>query len=165
MSPITEDDRSNVSSISDESLSESSQSAIELSRNHDISSTSLWLPTYTSNSTRGSFGFKVIGDNLDSTVRPRYMRKFGGFKTQSLHLFHAYAVQDRIDISNFCDIPLPTCLNSPENLAISLLPTKEDDDITKKNFTCLFSRILVESCPFFETMFQESRYYCESHPL
>lgn len=36
-------------------------------------------------------GFKVVGDNIDKTVKPRYMRGDAG--GQSLHYFDSYAVR------------------------------------------------------------------------
>ncbi len=41
--------------------------------------------------------FKIVGDNIDKTIRPREMRS--DHQTRSLHYFHSYAVRDRIDIS------------------------------------------------------------------
>ncbi len=42
-------------------------------------------------------GFKVVFDNIDMNVKPRYMR--GDFQTRSLHYVNAYAVKDRINFS------------------------------------------------------------------
>ena len=39
-------------------------------------------------------GFKIVGDNIDKTVRPRHMRS--DRQAESLHYFHSYAVKDRV---------------------------------------------------------------------
>lgn len=46
--------------------------------------------------------FKIVGDNIDKNVQPRFMRVDA--PTRSLHYFHAYAVKDRVDLSSFSDI-------------------------------------------------------------
>ena len=40
-----------------------------------------------------SCGFKIVGDNIEKNVNPRYMCV--DKRTQSLHYFNAYAVKDR----------------------------------------------------------------------
>jgi hypothetical protein len=67
------------------------------------------------------------------------MRSFTGYQTQSLHLLHGYVLLDRIDISGLCDEHIPTCLPSSENIAISFLPSTEDDRIIYQNFATLIS--------------------------
>ena len=72
------------------------------------------------------YGFKIVGDNLDKYVKPRYMRV--NKQAQSLNYFNCYAVKDRIDSSslssfkssykesvNVADI-LPYCKNTNNNL-------------------------------------------------
>ena len=44
--------------------------------------------------TIGWCGFRIVGDNIDKTVRPRDMRH--NHHTTSLHYFHSYAVRDLI---------------------------------------------------------------------
>ena len=46
-------------------------------------------------------GFKIVGDNIDKTIRPRRQRY--DQQTKSLHYFNIMAVQDRIDLSKFSD--------------------------------------------------------------
>lgn len=41
-------------------------------------------------------GFKLVGDNLDKNVHPRYGRI--DHRTQSLHFFQLYAVKDRVNL-------------------------------------------------------------------
>ena len=42
-------------------------------------------------------GVKIVGDNIDKNVKPRFMRS--DHQGKSLHYFHCYAVQDRFDLS------------------------------------------------------------------
>ena len=44
-------------------------------------------------------GFKLVGDNLDKTVKPHYIRM--NRQNHSLNYFHAFAVKDRIDLRSF----------------------------------------------------------------
>ena len=155
MSPITNDELSEVSPISESDLPESViifTPSIQLTKNHPES-----LPSAT------SYTFKIIGDNLDKTVRPRYMRRLTGLRTQSLHLFHSCAVLDRLDTSALCDVLPQGCIPSPDSLALSLLPTTEDDDAIKSNFSILISRILIENCHFFEVAFKDIVVYHIPH--
>ena len=46
-------------------------------------------------------GFKLVGDNLDKTVRRRHQTHDA--QTVSMHYFHYYGVLDRIDLSKFSD--------------------------------------------------------------
>ena len=48
--------------------------------------------------------FKIVGDNLDKHVQPRDMRS--DYQARSLHFFHSYAVQDRIQ-SESCSESVP----------------------------------------------------------
>ena len=52
---------------------------------------------------RNRHTYKLIGDNIDKTVKPRDMRI--GSQTQSLHYFHTYAHKNRIDVSHMEDQP------------------------------------------------------------
>ena len=53
----------------------------------------------------------------------------------SLHYFHVLAVKDRIkEIGQLAITPHHTCLDSPENMAVQLLPTKECDAALKEIF-------------------------------
>ena len=71
----------------------------------------------------GWVGFKIVGDNIDKTVRPRHQTLEN--RTQSLHYFHSYAVKDRIDIGDLSDtkpaldlttLPFTTFLPSEKDL-------------------------------------------------
>ena len=98
--------------------------------------------------------YKIVGDNIDKTVRPRFMR-MKQHRTQSLHFFHSYAIRDRIDTSGLLDVHPQTCLPSPRQLAESLLPQVEDDYTIMSNFSVLISRVLTEHLQFFKTSFSD----------
>ena len=73
-----------------------------------------------------------------------------GSGNKSLHFFHSYAVLNKVDFSNLPDFHLPTCLNSPKQRALSLLPSADDDRLLRQDFMVLISRILVTHLPFFK---------------
>ena len=50
-------------------------------------------------------GFKIVFDNIDSTIRPRHMTEER--RPVSLHNVHAYAVKDRVDYSAFASTREP----------------------------------------------------------
>ena len=99
-------------------------------------------------------GYKLVGDNLDKNVKPRYRRI--DQKTQSLHFFHYYAVQDRIDLSNVPDEPNPCLQKAVSDLDVAtLLPSDSDHQAMIYNFGILVSRVLVEEIPFFSNTFDD----------
>ena len=90
--------------------------------------------------------FKLVGDNLDKSVRPRDMRMDS--QTQALHYFHMYAVRDRINLAEFTDNPsLPEV--SLADLK-TILPTTQDQEVLQKNFAILIARTLTKHMPFFK---------------
>ena len=90
--------------------------------------------------------FKLVGDNLDKSVRPRDMRMDS--QTQALHYFHMYAVRDRINLAEFTDNPsLPEV--SLADLK-TILPTNQDQEVLQKNFAILIARTLTKHMPFFK---------------
>lgn len=105
--------------------------------------------------------FKLCGDNIDKTVKRRYLRSDKG--NLSLHYFHSYAVLDRIDVSCLSESPLPTCLNSPDKIAESLLPSLSDDSSMKTDFAILVSRVLAKHLEFFSFGFQDVVQWHISH--
>ena len=90
-------------------------------------------------------GFKIVGDNLDKTVRPRHMRL--DRQAESLHYFHSYAVKDRINFGNISDVP-PECPQNPSRDLVKLLPSSDDIHAMQSLFGIHISRILVEHLPF-----------------
>ena len=95
------------------------------------------LDAAASTSTQLQLSYKLVGDNIDKSVKTRYMRLEGG-RNQSLHYFHCFAVLNRIDFTEFPDVQPQLCLNSPDILASTLLPSAEDDQ-TLRNLhdTCV----------------------------
>lgn len=93
------------------------------------------------------FGFKIVGDNIDKTVRPRHETMAS--HNQSLHYFHCYAVHDRVNLSSFSDEPtqVDTHLFSPE----VLLPSKGDLSKILQNFAVLITRVVVAYLPCFKS--------------
>ena len=53
-------------------------------------------------------GYKLVGDNIDIGVKTRYMR-LERYENKSLHYFHCYAVQNRIDHSDKPDVHPDAC--------------------------------------------------------
>jgi L1 cell adhesion molecule like protein len=98
-------------------------------------------------------GFKIVGDNLDKTVKPRHMRS--DHQNVSLHYFHSIAVTDRIDFSNLPDTPPAKPTPSLKSVSQSLLPTSTDNQILRKNFTVHISRILAQNMPFISHTFSD----------
>ena len=87
--------------------------------------------------------YRICGDNIDKTVRPRFMRS--DRKNSSLHYFHAYAVQNRIDVSALSD----SIESKTYNQAMS------DDKLQRENIAALMSRVLVSNLSFFEFSFDK----------
>ena len=99
-------------------------------------------------------GYRLIGDNLDKDVKPRYMRL--DRQTQSLHFFHYFAVKDQIDFSKFSDIPNPYLRLPISELPLKLiLPSASDHQTLMHNMGILVSRILVEELAYFNSTFED----------
>ena len=99
--------------------------------------------------------YKIVGDNVDKNITPRYIRSTSNQKVKSLHYYHSYAVRDRIDVSKLPNEISPTCFPSPETRAKSLLPSRADDDALIANIKVLYSRVLVNILPFFDVAFSD----------
>ena len=76
--------------------------------------------------------YTMVGDNLDSTIKRRYMRVGQG--NLSLHYFHFFAALDRLNLSklSFSAPPKPT--KTAKECALSLLPSIADDHALRSNF-------------------------------
>ena len=99
------------------------------------------------------YGFKLVGDNLDKDVKPRYVRV--DQQTKSLHFFHYYAVRDRIDLSSFSNNPNPHLDLTVSDLPFeTLLPSASDNQVISYNFGVLVSRVLVEELKYFHNTFE-----------
>lgn len=103
----------------------------------------------------GTFGYKLVGDNIDFTVNARYMR-IDGRQNQSLHYFHCFAIRDRINFSHlpFKKAPVASSTHSPtdlEKMAKDMLPSQLDDDAMSRNAAILLSRLLATHLPYFKS--------------
>ncbi len=105
------------------------------------------------NSRSTLLSFKIVGDNVDKNVRPRYIRS--DERVKSLHYYHCFAVLDRIDVGHLMGEMSPSCLPSHAFRAKTLLPNASDDAALVNNIKILFSRILADTLPFFSTMFSD----------
>lgn len=89
------------------------------------------------------FGFKLVGDNLDKTIKPRDMRVDN--LPQSLHYFNVYAVLDRVD---FRALSGDTTIIDVAKVDTDLfLPSARDIEAIIANFRVLISRVLTEHLP------------------
>lgn len=89
-------------------------------------------------------GTKLVGDNVDKTIKSRYMRvdKQG----KSLHYFHCYATEDRFDLTMPEDVP---AIPANPQLFEDLLPSDSDKTKLKEFFSVHDARILCKHMPFF----------------
>ena len=94
--------------------------------------------------------YKLVEDNIDKSVRARYLHYDGGYGNRSLYYFHYYEVLNRIDFSGIADVHP---LNSPQQIAVSLLPSADNDSILKHLFATHMSRVLCTHMPFFKSTF------------
>ena len=101
-------------------------------------------------------GYNLVGDNTDKGVKARYMRVEGSHN-KSLHYFHSFAVLNRVDLSHLPDAFPHICLNHPRQLALALLPSKDDDRALTLLFGIHGSRILCTHIhvPFFKFVFED----------
>ena len=104
--------------------------------------------------TKTSLPFKLVGDNIDKNVRPRYLRS-SIHRTESLHYFHSYTVRDRIGFNELPHKQPSSCLPSKHTLAESILPSPMDDEALKINIATLVSRILVKHIDIFNKSFAD----------
>lgn len=97
-------------------------------------------------------GFRICGDNIDKTIRRRHMRSDRG--TISLHYFHSFAVQNRVDFSGLSDSqPDNSGIVDMKAMACAIQPTKADDQTLRRNFATFVSRILCKRMKFFKLCF------------
>ena len=90
------------------------------------------------------YGFKIVMDNLDMNIRPRY-QTFER-QTKSIHYVNSYALRDRVDLSQFQNVDHNPELD-PEILYNAILPTDNDHQVLMANFAILAGRILAEVIP------------------
>ena len=93
-------------------------------------------------------GFKLVGDNIDKTIKPRDMRINN--QANSVHYFNFYAVRDRI---NFSHLSSNAGMISPEDIKFdAYYPSSDDDNKLLLNFEILVTRILVKHLPGMEKL-------------
>ena len=101
-------------------------------------------------------GYKIVGDNIDGTINPRYMRS--NRQTESWHYYHSFAVQDRIDFTGLSDQqPEKPTAASIDDIMNKILPSTctDDDDALKINFKTYIGRVLITNCKFFQIAFSD----------
>ena len=76
-------------------------------------------------------------------------------KNVSLHYLHSYAVQNRVDASNLSDSPVDMSTFTPKGIAITIIPSLDDDRILRENIAVLISRVLVTHLNFFSFSFND----------
>ena len=112
-------------------------------------------------------GFRLCGDNIDKSIRRHHSRS--DRRNQSLHYFHAYAVENRVDVSHLSDINIHISeITSIEYVPNSVLPRLGDDSKIKENIATLISRVLFRYLDFFQLSFDniiewhiQAKYYSE----
>lgn len=92
----------------------------------------------------------LVGDNLDKNITPRDMRVDNQVK--SIHYFHSYAVQDRIQLSDLYD-DLPEC-NIGSLPVTTFVPSVEDCATLRANYIVLAARVIVDKLPYFSDLHQ-----------
>ena len=95
--------------------------------------------------------YQICGDNIDKGIKQRFMR-VGQDKPDSVHYFHSYAVADRVNFWELGEEVYPTQLDKNQ-VALSLLPTPEDDEALRSNLLSIISRILFENMKLFTISF------------
>ena len=148
-SPVSsEDEYSSLSSDeSDQETDEGDLSSTSTNPTEEDSSS----PTSTTQKVVNTF--KLVGDNVDSMFKQRYMRS-DKHRAGGIHYFHTYAARDRIDFSMLSErFPEPNSLPREEDVALSLLPSNKDDKAIRKHFAILLSQELVKNVPFFKSTF------------
>ena len=96
-------------------------------------------------------GTKLVVDNIDSNIRPRFMTFEN--KTKSLHYVQMYAVLDRTDTTQLSDVtPTRSQISIAEVMKI-ILPSPEDNQVMANYFSILIGRVLVTHIPYFKTTF------------
>ena len=96
-------------------------------------------------------GFKIVGDNIDYTIKPRYMGL--DHQNQSVHYLNSIAVKDRIDLFSFSDEAVSSPLSPNLATANILLPSIGDDTEIRSNFLFLVKKVVIEHLDYFAKSF------------
>lgn len=106
-------------------------------------------------------GFKLVGDNIDYHIKPRFMTT--DRQSSSVHCFNSVAIKDRINFSSYSNDLLTSPLPPNEATADIILPSTGDDTEMMKNFLFLIKRIICKHVTFFsKKLWRHSRYTFES---
>ena len=152
VSPITSEEEYDTSESTDESENALSKSASLPSSSFSLDHQEVCLSAREQNDSHSQTKYCLCGDNIDKTVKQRYMRS-GTQKAGSIHYFHSYAVANRIDFSPLSEQTPPLPSVDIQQLAASLLPPSDDEVALRKNFAILVSCVLVANIKFFNTTF------------
>ena len=127
--------------VSGDELIHSSASAggEEDSSHHDHSSRANVESTHNTASTWT--GFRIVGDNIDRSLRPRHQTLDS--RTRSFHYFNSYAVLDRCNFSAFDDCNISLVSLSDFDVK-SLLLSSSDLQQLHQNMAVIVWRILTE---------------------
>ena len=106
-------------------------------------------------------GFKICGGNIDKMVNSRYMRL--DRQNRSLHYFHSFAVQNRVNFSGLEDV-CSSSIPHAEEIAKSIVPSLADDQKLKQ-IAILISRVLVKHLKFFRLAFDDLIQWHIKHPF
>ena len=94
--------------------------------------------------------YGLMGDNLDTNIKSRYLRSNVDTRENSLHYFNCCAIKYRIPFNELPILPRHMCMNSPEKLAKQFLPSKDNDEAMKENFVMLVRRKITTHMAYFK---------------
>lgn len=82
-----------------------------------------------------AYGYKIVGDNIDKYIKPRFLTT--STLPRFIHHFHFYAVKNRIKSDRLSDIPpiIPDTFETEK-----ILPNEADHENIVKNFETLVAR-------------------------
>ena len=108
-------------------------------------------PLKQANVSTSGCGYKLVGDNIDKTVKPRHMRI--DRQARSLHYFHSYAVKDRINSCDLSDVSSSSQCPPIDELCSAILPSPTDQEVLRSHFAIHIARILVDNLPALKFVF------------
>ena len=92
--------------------------------------------------------YKIVGDNLDTKIKPCQMRK--DRQSRMLNYFHSYSVKSRITPPESMQSEQPPSAGEFLCLALEdILPSSEDKSQILSNYCILLSRVLCKHIPYF----------------
>ena len=81
------------------------------------------------------------------------MSSDASINVSALHYFHSYTLKNRVSICGLSEAFPVTPTMEAKQIALTLLPSVDDDSTIYNNFVTLVSRVLVEHLPFFKHSF------------